>query len=93
VLFIVNELIKGEIEKPSGQYLGLIYDESLTCHGLNLNLGHFGGFTFIFVLCGESCLVVLWCAGGSAAWRAVKRIVTGVEDLVHRARDGQAQVR
>jgi hypothetical protein len=24
---VVNILIKGEIEKPSGQYLGLIYDE------------------------------------------------------------------
>jgi hypothetical protein len=24
VLFVVNALIKGEIEKPSGQYLGLI---------------------------------------------------------------------
>jgi hypothetical protein len=24
VLFVVNELIKGEIEKPSGQFLGLI---------------------------------------------------------------------
>jgi hypothetical protein len=27
VLFIVNVLIKGEIEKLSGQYLGLICDE------------------------------------------------------------------
>jgi hypothetical protein len=26
-LCVVNVLIKGEIEKPSGQYLGLIYDE------------------------------------------------------------------
>jgi hypothetical protein len=24
VLFVVNRLIKGEIEKPSGQFLGLI---------------------------------------------------------------------
>jgi hypothetical protein len=24
VLFVINVLIKGEIEKPSGQYLGLI---------------------------------------------------------------------
>jgi hypothetical protein len=30
VVFIVNGLIKWEIEKPSGQYLGLICDESLT---------------------------------------------------------------
>jgi hypothetical protein len=27
VHFVVNVLIKGEIEKPSGQYLSLIYDE------------------------------------------------------------------
>jgi hypothetical protein len=27
VLFIINVLIKGEIEKPSVQYLGLICDE------------------------------------------------------------------
>jgi hypothetical protein len=26
-LYILNVLIKGEIEKPSGQYLGLICDE------------------------------------------------------------------
>jgi hypothetical protein len=49
VLFIVNGLIKGEIEKPSGQYLGLICDESLTCHGLNLNPRHLGGSTTISV--------------------------------------------
>jgi hypothetical protein len=40
-IFVVNGLIKGEIEKPSGQCLGLICDESLTCRGLNLNPGHF----------------------------------------------------
>jgi hypothetical protein len=27
VLFVVNILIKGEIEEPSGQYLSLICDE------------------------------------------------------------------
>jgi hypothetical protein len=27
VLFVVNVLIKGEIKKPSAQYLGLICDE------------------------------------------------------------------
>jgi hypothetical protein len=27
VLFVVNELFKGEIEKPCGQYLGLLCDE------------------------------------------------------------------
>jgi hypothetical protein len=29
-----------------------------------LNSGHFNSFTFIFVSCGESCLLVSWCAGG-----------------------------
>jgi hypothetical protein len=52
-------------EKPSGQYLGLICAESLTCHNLNSNPGHFGGSTtFILVSCGESCLLVSWCTGG-----------------------------
>jgi hypothetical protein len=40
------------------------YIESLTCRGLNLNLKHFSCFTFIFVLFGELCLLVSWCAGG-----------------------------
>jgi hypothetical protein len=58
VLFVVNGVIKGEIEKPSGQYLSLICDELLTCHGLNSYLGHFNFFTFIFISCGESRLLV-----------------------------------
>jgi hypothetical protein len=29
-----------------------------------LNPGQFGTFTFIFVSCGESRLLVSWCAGG-----------------------------
>jgi hypothetical protein len=47
-----------------------------------LNPGHFGCFTIILVSCGESCLLVSWCAG--ATWRAVMRIMTGVGDLVQR---------
>jgi hypothetical protein len=62
--FVINELVKGEIHKPSGQYLGLICDESLTCRCLNLNPGHFASFTFIFVSFVESYLLVSWCAGG-----------------------------
>jgi hypothetical protein len=65
-LAFVNGLIKGDIEKPSGQYLGLICDESLTRRGLNLNSGHSGGSTtFIFVSCGELCLLISWCVGDS----------------------------
>jgi hypothetical protein len=62
--FIVNGLIMEEIEKPSGQYLDLICDESLTCRGLNLNLRYFGSFIFISVLFRESCLLASWCACG-----------------------------
>jgi hypothetical protein len=36
-VFVVNELIKREIEKPSDPLLGLC-DESLTWRGLNLNM-------------------------------------------------------
>jgi hypothetical protein len=39
-------------------------DESMTCRCLNSNPRHFGRFNFIFVSCGESCLLVSWCAGG-----------------------------
>jgi hypothetical protein len=64
VLFVTNGFIKGEIEKPSGQYLFLICDESLTYRGLNSNLRHFGSLTFTFVSCEESHLLVSWCASG-----------------------------
>jgi hypothetical protein len=51
-------------EKLSDQCIGLICDESLICHGLNSNLGHFSCFNFTFVsLCGESHLFVSWCVG------------------------------
>jgi hypothetical protein len=61
VLFVVNGLIKGEIEKPSGQYLGFICDESLTHRGLNLNLGHFCGSAILPLFIWRivfACLVV-----------------------------------
>jgi hypothetical protein len=38
--FVVNGLIKGEIEKLSGQCLSLMCDESLTGRGLNSNSGY-----------------------------------------------------
>jgi hypothetical protein len=47
-----------EYEKPSGQYLDWIGDESLTCQRLNSNPGQFDSFTYIPVLCGESRLLV-----------------------------------
>jgi hypothetical protein len=39
------------------------YDESLTCRGLNSNLGWFVCFTFIIVWFEEPCLLVSLCAG------------------------------
>jgi hypothetical protein len=39
-------------------------DESLTWQVLNSNSGRFAYFTFIFVSCGESYLLVSWCADG-----------------------------
>jgi hypothetical protein len=45
-------------------------DESLTWQCLNSNLGHFCGFTFIFVSFRESCLLVLCCAYGKCAMAA-----------------------
>jgi hypothetical protein len=63
VSFVVNGLIKGEIEKPSDQYLDLICDESLISRDLNSNLGHSDGSTILSCLCGESRLLVSWCAG------------------------------
>jgi hypothetical protein len=42
-------------------------------------------FSFTFVSFGESRLLVSWYAG--AAWRAVTKIMAGVEDLVQRIED------
>jgi hypothetical protein len=58
VLFVVNGLIQGDTEKLSGQYLGFICDESLTCRVLNSNMGHLVDLTLSLVLCGESRLFV-----------------------------------
>jgi hypothetical protein len=93
VPFIVNGLIKGEIGKPSDQYLGLICDESLTCRGLNSNLGYFSSFTFIFVHVENSVCLSRGVQVAGATWRAAMRIVAGVGELVQRIGDSQAQVR
>jgi hypothetical protein len=52
-----------------------------------LNPRRFGYFTFIFISFEESCLLVSWCAGDSAAWCVAMRIVAGVGDLLQRTRD------
>jgi hypothetical protein len=70
-----------------------VCDESLACQGLNSNLGHFDSFTLILVSCGESCLLILSCAGSRCD------MVDSHEDLGRSGRsgaedwDGQAKVR
>ena len=86
---VVNGLIKGEIEKPSGQCLGLICDESLTCRGLNSNSGHFVCFTFIFVRVENRVCLSRDIQVAGAAWRPAMRIMAGVGDLVQRTGDGR----
>jgi hypothetical protein len=63
-------------------------DESLTCQCLNLNLRHFGCFTFIFILFGQPHLLVSWCAGDRCGMAAAMRIVVEVGDLVQKTEDG-----
>jgi hypothetical protein len=62
--FVVNGLIKGEIEKPSGQFLGLI----VMSHWLSeVWIRIWDSFVLFFLyLCfvGESRLLVSWCADG-----------------------------
>jgi hypothetical protein len=91
ILFVVYGIINGEIEKPSGLYLSLICDESLTCQGLNLNPGQFCGSTILFLFRVEN-RVCLSCGVqvSGATWQTVTRIVAGVENLVQRTGDGQA---
>jgi hypothetical protein len=57
-LHFVNALVKGEIEKLSGKYFGLICDEQLSCLGSNFNLRNFGGPILLSILCGETCVLV-----------------------------------
>jgi hypothetical protein len=92
VLYIVNGLIKGEIEKPNGQFHDLICDESLTCRDLNSNPGHFSSFTFTFVHVENHVCLSRGMQVVGAAWQAATRIVIGVGDLVQRTEDGHAQV-
>jgi hypothetical protein len=62
--FVVNELINREIEKPSGQFLGLIVmSHDLVRFEFESRIVSFY-FSFFFVSFGESCLLVSRCAGG-----------------------------
>jgi hypothetical protein len=88
--FVVNGLIKGEIEKPSDQFLGLI----VMSHWLGeIWIRIRDSFVlFFFYLCfiGENrvCLSRGVQVAG-VAWRAAMRTVAGVGDLVQRTEDGR----
>jgi hypothetical protein len=75
-----------DVEKLSGQYIGLICAETLTCRGLNFNLRHFGSFTFILVSCEESRLLVSCCACG-------KCDMVGSDEVLDRSRRPDAEDR
>jgi hypothetical protein len=55
MLFVVNGLIKGEIEKLSCQYLRLICDESLTCR-FEFKSGTFRWFYYLYLAYVENCV-------------------------------------
>jgi hypothetical protein len=87
VLFVVNGLIKGEIEKLSCQCLGLIYDESLT-YRFEFKSGTFRWFYYLYLVYVENYVCLsrgVQVAG--VAWRAVMKIMAGVGDLVQRTGD------
>jgi hypothetical protein len=85
--FVVNGLIKGEIEKPSGR---VDCDESLTWQCLNSNPEQVP-FVFLVPLFHlENCVCLsrdVQVAG--AAWRAMMRTMAGVGDLAQRTEDGR----
>jgi hypothetical protein len=86
-VLVVNRLIKGEIEKPSGQFLGLIV------------MSHWLGEIWIQIRDGSVVLPLSFvrlenrvCMSrgvqvAGAAWRAAMRIMVGVGDLMQRTED------
>jgi hypothetical protein len=83
MLFVVNGLIKREIEKLSDQYLGLICDESLIGRDLNSNLGHFDGSTVLSLFRVENHVCLYrGVQVTSATWWVATMIMVGVGDLV-----------
>jgi hypothetical protein len=87
--FIVNGLIKGEIEKPSDQFLDLIV------------ISHWLGEVWIWIRDSSVVLPLSFvhlenrvCLSrgvqeAGAAWRAATRIMTGVGDLMQRIGGGR----
>jgi hypothetical protein len=72
-------------EKPSGQYLGFICDESLTRQGLNSNLGYFRGSAILPLFIWRiafACLVVCRCGMVSSNEDHGRSMRPSVEDQV-----------
>jgi hypothetical protein len=87
VPFVVNGLIKGEIEKPSDQFLGLI----VTSHWQGevwIWIWDISIFTFIFVSLQNRVCLSRDVQVAGAAWHTTMRIVAGVGDLIQRTGDG-----
>jgi hypothetical protein len=85
VLLLSMDSLRGEIEKQSGQYLGLICDESLTCRCLNSNPGHFCDSTLLplsLVRVENHICLFYGVQVAGATWEAVIRIMVGVGDLM-----------
>jgi hypothetical protein len=76
--FVVDGLIKGEIEKPSGQFLGLIVMSHWLGEVWIRIRDNFICFTFIFVSLENHVCLSRGVQVAGAAWRAATRIMAGV---------------
>jgi hypothetical protein len=88
-VFVVNRLIKGKIEKPSGLFLGLI----VMSHWLGVVWIWIQDITVVLPLFLVSLENRICLSRGvqvvSSAWRAATRIMAGVGNLVQRTGDGR----
>jgi hypothetical protein len=89
VFFVVNGLIKGEIKKPTGQFLGLI----VMSHWLGEVWIRIPDISIILPLSLFRAENRVYLSRGvqvaGAAWQAATRIVAGVGDLLQRTEDGR----
>jgi hypothetical protein len=87
--FIINELIKGEIEKLSDRFLSLIA-MSYWLGEIWIWIWDISVILPLFFISLENLVCLFRDVQVTAmTWRAVMRIVTGVEHLVQRTRDGR----
>jgi hypothetical protein len=87
--FVVIGLMKGEIEKPIGQFLGLIVRSHwLARFEFESEIVLFYFYLLLFCSKNRVCLSHGVQVAG-AAWRASTRTVAGVGDLVQRTGDGR----